>query len=170
MVASSATAALWCYCRVRVAAAAVALAFCGRCSTRCSVLSALSSLSVCLSVFSTISPVLPLRLDVGPLRHRLHLEPVRRLLWLLARLGAFPWRCACVARCQHGSTMRCATMSCVCSTRGTPRALNSHFLVAHLRSPLLLSRLLRSPLLSSSRASLALLCSSRTLLLSPSCA
>ena len=50
MVASSATAALWCYCRVRVAAAAVALAFCGRCSTRCRVFSlpCLVCLSVCL--------------------------------------------------------------------------------------------------------------------------
>ena len=54
MVASSATAALWCYCRFRVAAAAavvaVALAFCGRCSTRCRVFSlpCLVCLSVCL--------------------------------------------------------------------------------------------------------------------------
>ena len=43
---------------------------------------------------------------------------------------AVPWRCACVARCQHGSTTRCATMSCVCSTRGTHHALNLHLLLA----------------------------------------
>ena len=64
VVASSATAALWCCCRVRVAAAAVvaavavvvvavALAFCGRVQHEVqSVLTALFNLSVCLSVFS----------------------------------------------------------------------------------------------------------------------
>ena len=103
---------------------AVALAFCGRCSTRCRVFSlpCLVCLSVCLLPHFSHSASSARRWTSPP---RLHLEPVRRLFWLLARLGAFPWRCACVARCQHGSTMRCATMSCVCATRGTPRALNS---------------------------------------------
>ena len=124
VVASSATAVLWCYCRVRVAAAAavvgVALAFCGRCSTKCRVFSlpCLVCLSACLfgwalglsgpvfisSLFGGSSGCSP---DSAPSPGAAH-----------------------VARCQHGSTMRYATMSCVCSTRGTPRALNSHFLVA----------------------------------------
>ena len=83
-------------------------------------LTALSCLSLCLFGSSRVSPT------------QLPLRTVRPLAWLLATFCAVTWRCACVARCQHGSTMRCATMSCVCSTRGTPQAMNSHLLLAHL--------------------------------------
>ena len=52
--------------------------------------------------------------------------------WLLATLfdGLAP--SAGVGRCPYGPTMRFATRSCVCSTRGSPHALNSHLLLAHL--------------------------------------
>ena len=90
-------------------------AFCGRCSTRCNVLS-VHCLSVCLSVFSPISPISPLRLDIGSLQPCHHREPVRQLFWLLARLDAALWRCACWIRSQSGSTMPFSTTSCVGST------------------------------------------------------
>ena len=55
-----------------------------------------------------------------------------RLLWLLATLFDDLAPSAGVVRCCLGPTMRSATMSCVCSTRGSPHALNSHLLLAHL--------------------------------------
>ena len=75
---------------------------------------------------------LSLSLCSGSHRPSFRRGPVRPLAWLLAKFCAVSWRCACLARCQHGSTMRCATMSCVCSTRGTHHALNLHL---HLASP-----------------------------------
>ena len=85
-------------------------------------------------LFCLSSPFLPfsvsLFLPTGSLRPSFRRGPVRPLAWLLARFCAVPWRCACVVRCQHGSTMRCATMSCVCSTRGTHHALNLRLLLA----------------------------------------
>ena len=129
MVVSSTTVLKWCYSRIRIAAAVaavaavgvavVAAAVVGRCSTMCRVFSL--PCFVCLSPFFLFSP-LPLRLSGSP-------EPVRLLFWLLARFvdGLAP--SACVVRCRHGSTMRFATMSCVCSIRGSR---HSHALKSHL--------------------------------------
>ena len=108
-------------------------AYCCGCSRKVntqkqSVFTALSGLSLPFSF--TISAHLPLRQSSGSLRPSSRRGPVRPLVWLLARFCAVPWRCACVVRGQHGSTTRFATTSCVCSTRGTHRALNSHLLLA----------------------------------------
>ena len=72
--------------------------------------------TVCLSVFSPISPISLLRPDIGSLQPCHHREPVRPLFWLLARLGAVLWRYACWIRRQSGSTMPFSTTSCVYST------------------------------------------------------
>ena len=78
-----------------------------------------------LSLCFPISHLLPLRLYDGPVRPRLHREPLRPPFWLLARFvdGLAP--SACVVRRPHGSTMRSSTVSCVYSTHRSPLALNS---------------------------------------------
>ena len=81
---------------------------------------------------SFCSVSLSFRLPLGSLRPSFRCGPLRPHAWLLARFCAVPWRCACVVRCQHGSTNLFATMSCVCSKRGSLRALNSYLLLAHL--------------------------------------
>ena len=96
--------------------------WCCCCCCRCCPLSPFLSLSSCLSP----------RLPFGSLRPSFLRRPVRPLAWLLARSCADLWRCACVVRGQHGSTARFATMSCICSTCGSPRARNSHLLLAAL--------------------------------------
>ena len=92
------------------------------CRTRFSVGSFLLSSQFCLS--------LSFHLSLGSFRPSFRRAPFRPPVWLLANFCAVLWRCACVVRCRHRSTMRIATMSCACSTRGSPRsrALNSHLL------------------------------------------
>ena len=122
--------------RFRVAAAAtavvavvvVAAAVVGTCSTVCRVFSLCCP--VCLSPFLfSISPPLPLRLEVESLRLHLHPRPLRPLFWLLARPCAFLWRCACWIHHRSSSTMTFSTMPCVCSTHRCLRSLVFCFLL-----------------------------------------
>ena len=79
--------------------------------------------------------------------------------WLLARLCAFLWRCACWIRPQSGSTSLFSTTSCVCSTHpcldtfGSSFRLLAFFFALSLRPYLFLLHfvhLLHSPFLFSS--------------------
>ena len=91
-------------------AVAVAVTLGGRCSTRCKVLSLHCLGCLTLCLLPYLSPS-------------------------ASSAPTPPSSCGAVL----GSTMRCATMSCVCSTSGTPHAVNSHhpsFLPLLLRAPL----------------------------------
>ena len=81
------------------------LARAGRCAEcfRCAVWSV--SLSVFLSFLSllSVSLSLPLLFHAGSLRPTCRRERLPPLLWLVTRLCASPWRCACWIRRRFGS-------------------------------------------------------------------
>ena len=114
---------LW---RVRLAAAAAVpadvpavVAAVGKCKTMCRVFS--PRCLVCLSVGGSLFPLPTFSLCISgltfwPLRPSFRRELLQLLSWLLARLCAFPWRCACWFRRRSGSTMFFTTHQCLRTT------------------------------------------------------